>query len=374
MEESPAKKICTESPTDRFRNIILCPITHEILNDPVILSDGITYEKEAVIKWFETAGYISPVTRSKVDKDILPNIAIRQIISEYIEANPTEFLNQYTGIFDFNKLNHIINQSIEMAYNYLLKFNNILVDSKIFKILNHFTDNHLCQLIHKKIFDTKTLLIQLCSCSDIRVAKNICNTMQILNTEKFKQLFVGYDGSIIDDLYTNVNIDCVKYLLKYFITNYFVEVFYCSNVYFIAHNKNSDAIKFIINTLKIYKVSLYTVLSEVCRINNDDNIIKYVIDLCYELKYNMNIISINSPQYTALTYLCIRHKPALVKYIIERGADTLVPILVKSSQVETEEIYLDYCKKHKKHPSNKNIHNKIIRILRKPIIKRRNSL
>ena len=34
----------------------VCPITQEIMRDPVILSDGHTYEKTAIEKWFETKG------------------------------------------------------------------------------------------------------------------------------------------------------------------------------------------------------------------------------------------------------------------------------------------------------------------------------
>jgi Mg-chelatase subunit ChlD len=61
----------------------LCPITQEVMTDPVIGSDGITYERSAIAAWF-TAGHLtSPLTRQPMtSQSLVPNIALRSMIEE----------------------------------------------------------------------------------------------------------------------------------------------------------------------------------------------------------------------------------------------------------------------------------------------------
>jgi len=63
----------------------ICPITNEIMKDPVILTDGHIYEKSAIKQWLENHN-TSPLTKIIVDKDILiPCFILRAQIEEYIE-------------------------------------------------------------------------------------------------------------------------------------------------------------------------------------------------------------------------------------------------------------------------------------------------
>jgi hypothetical protein len=65
----------------------ICSITHEIMIDPVITSDGHTYERSAIEKWLNYNNY-SPMTREIITKDsIVPNIALRDIISKHLKKN-----------------------------------------------------------------------------------------------------------------------------------------------------------------------------------------------------------------------------------------------------------------------------------------------
>ncbi|XP_045483233.1 WD repeat, SAM and U-box domain-containing protein 1-like isoform X2 [Harmonia axyridis] len=40
----------------------LCPITHEVMVEPVVCSDGFTYERRAITEWFMAGKYTSPMT------------------------------------------------------------------------------------------------------------------------------------------------------------------------------------------------------------------------------------------------------------------------------------------------------------------------
>jgi hypothetical protein len=79
-----------------------CPITHEIMKDPVMTSDGHSYERTAITDWFQqiqnsphnssssTASYLltSPQTNEPLQShELYPNHALRNIIEKYSENN-----------------------------------------------------------------------------------------------------------------------------------------------------------------------------------------------------------------------------------------------------------------------------------------------
>ncbi|XP_011630777.1 WD repeat, SAM and U-box domain-containing protein 1-like isoform X1 [Pogonomyrmex barbatus] len=59
----------------------LCPITHEIMKEPVQCSDGFTYERAAINEWFLCGKYTSPMTNEPLhDTSFTPNFALRNAI------------------------------------------------------------------------------------------------------------------------------------------------------------------------------------------------------------------------------------------------------------------------------------------------------
>ena len=71
-----------------FPNDWLCPITLQIMRDPVIGADGYTYERSAITTWL-SSNSISPMTRQSMTGTMLtPNLALRHTIEEYLAANP----------------------------------------------------------------------------------------------------------------------------------------------------------------------------------------------------------------------------------------------------------------------------------------------
>jgi len=66
-------------------NEFLCPITCEVMVNPVIAMDGHTYEKESIEKWFKD-NHTSPKTNEKMPNTlVIPNQAMRTQIVEYLE-------------------------------------------------------------------------------------------------------------------------------------------------------------------------------------------------------------------------------------------------------------------------------------------------
>eukprot|EP00392_Amoebophrya_sp_AT5.2_P010128 g10181.t1 len=56
---------------DEVPHMFMCPITHEILEDPVIAADGFTYSRGAIEKWLEGSRKKSPMTGEKLSSKTL---------------------------------------------------------------------------------------------------------------------------------------------------------------------------------------------------------------------------------------------------------------------------------------------------------------
>ena len=60
-----------------------CPITHEMMEDPVMTADGHTYERSAITNWL-TTNHTSPLTNEVLKhKGLVPNISLRYVIQEW---------------------------------------------------------------------------------------------------------------------------------------------------------------------------------------------------------------------------------------------------------------------------------------------------
>ncbi|NXI40573.1 WSDU1 protein, partial [Galbula dea] len=65
----------------------LCPITREIMKDPVIAADGYSYEKEAMENWISTKRRSSPMTNLPLRSlTLTPNRTLKMAISRWLET------------------------------------------------------------------------------------------------------------------------------------------------------------------------------------------------------------------------------------------------------------------------------------------------
>ena len=72
----------------------LCPISLDIMRDPVLCEDGHTYERSAILQWLTTnpSNPTSPTTRQPISpQNIRPNYALKAAISRWqtsYQSNP----------------------------------------------------------------------------------------------------------------------------------------------------------------------------------------------------------------------------------------------------------------------------------------------
>ena len=67
---------------------LLCPITQELMRDPVFTMDGQTYERSAIEEWLKTND-TSPATGKRLpSKMLVDNVSARGMIRELLERLP----------------------------------------------------------------------------------------------------------------------------------------------------------------------------------------------------------------------------------------------------------------------------------------------
>merc|ERR1712099_227367 len=71
---------------DHFPHDYICPITQEIMRDPVIAGDGHSYERKAIKKWFKMS-LVSPKTGAVLSHPgVTRNYTLRAAILTYINT------------------------------------------------------------------------------------------------------------------------------------------------------------------------------------------------------------------------------------------------------------------------------------------------
>ena len=87
MKDATAPAVSAVSVPAHFK----CPITHEVMTDPVIAQDGHTYQREVIQGWFNAGNNTSPLTREVMGLTLLNNHTMRSELSE--AGYPVKSLN-----------------------------------------------------------------------------------------------------------------------------------------------------------------------------------------------------------------------------------------------------------------------------------------
>lgn len=78
-----------EEPRVEVPEILRCPLTHQIMRQPVTASDGHVYEREAIVKHMSVAAAVSPFTREAFgSRDVLIHDAITTRVTSLLREHP----------------------------------------------------------------------------------------------------------------------------------------------------------------------------------------------------------------------------------------------------------------------------------------------
>ncbi|XP_047970418.1 U-box domain-containing protein 13-like [Salvia hispanica] len=88
---SSGGKVLTNQKSLVIPNDFRCPISLELMKDPVIVSTGQTYERSCIEKWLEAGHSTCPKTQQALTSNALtPNYVLRSLIAQWCEANGIE--------------------------------------------------------------------------------------------------------------------------------------------------------------------------------------------------------------------------------------------------------------------------------------------
>ena len=85
LSSSDATKRAIDPALHQF---FLCPLTHQLMADPVVAADGHTYEREAIEQWLQhQQAHGKPLTSPKTNEPLahshlIPNHQLRALIRE----------------------------------------------------------------------------------------------------------------------------------------------------------------------------------------------------------------------------------------------------------------------------------------------------
>jgi serine/threonine protein kinase len=66
-----------------LQDVLVCPISLQLFQDPVVAEDGHTYEREAITEWIRLNG-TSPLTRQPLTMEALrPNFILKKVIDQF---------------------------------------------------------------------------------------------------------------------------------------------------------------------------------------------------------------------------------------------------------------------------------------------------
>lgn len=66
---------------------LICPITRELMECPVVTADGHTYERHAILTWLETSDMSPRTGKHLPNKTLLPNFSLRAQIEDFRQRN-----------------------------------------------------------------------------------------------------------------------------------------------------------------------------------------------------------------------------------------------------------------------------------------------
>ncbi len=96
---------------------LLCPITHRLMEDPMMLIDsGITYDRAAIVHWFQVSKQSQcPVTRKQVEwpPRLVPNIAIRSMVQRLQHSAPHHSVPQQVVVPQPSDCNSAVSDATE---------------------------------------------------------------------------------------------------------------------------------------------------------------------------------------------------------------------------------------------------------------------
>ncbi|KAG4948376.1 hypothetical protein JHK82_041559 [Glycine max] len=124
-----------------------CPISLQIMSDPVILSSGHTFDRSSIQRWLDAGHRTCPITKLPLPahSSLIPNHALRSLISNYAPINPQQHHHPQTLISSLTSLSSPLPSKLDA--------------------LHHLTRlSHSDSLFRRRLFNSPALVPALLTC------------------------------------------------------------------------------------------------------------------------------------------------------------------------------------------------------------------
>ncbi|KAF9684710.1 hypothetical protein SADUNF_Sadunf04G0146800 [Salix dunnii] len=173
----------------------LCPITKEIMVDPVILASGQTYERESIQKWLNSNHRTCPKTGQILDHlSLAPNFALRNLILQWCEKNKYELPKKDVLLRSDGFSAEFIEEISSLVQN---------LSSREFEVRREAVMN--IRMLAKENPDNRILianyggippLVQLLSCQDSKIQEHTVTALLNLSIDETNKRLVAREGAI----------------------------------------------------------------------------------------------------------------------------------------------------------------------------------
>jgi len=291
-----------------IESVIRCPITCLIFNDPVIAEDTYTYERTAICEWF-TKNKTSPLTRNNISNKLIDNKLIKKISNKFFDLYP-EYKHQS---FEYNNVLDrfiVFTNGIKTIYN----FNNIIkqtymtyciIIDRLFEL----------NILNNVIFSSDQLkeghildIFLYVSVSTTDIEQKIKYVLSKIDIDK---TYIGKDGfTVLQNAIIHDNFEYAILLIKHDTTNIF--------------NYNKNILLFLIKHICIDKLQLNDFI-----LDSEYRFLKYLLTIYYDYAQEEIIMAIcKLLEYTK--HIDIqrykKHKTALkLLYDIDEYKNSILP-------------------------------------------------
>ncbi|KAK4437559.1 U-box domain-containing protein 15 [Sesamum alatum] len=194
--DGPALLRCLEkSKSLLIPHEFLCPISLEIMADPVIIATGQTYERESIQRWLNSGHRTCPKTGQKLNYlTVAPNFALRNLIQQWCEKNN----------YDLPKKE--ISDDPDIASSPLAEEVSSLIQNLYSSHVNVQRDAIVrIRMLSKESPDSRVLiansggippLVYLLSCTDSEIQQHIVTALLNLSLDEANKRLIAREGAI----------------------------------------------------------------------------------------------------------------------------------------------------------------------------------
>jgi len=225
---------------DNNEEYFICPISNKRIENAVVLTDGYSYDKKAIVEWLEKNN-TSPITKNKLDnKNIIVNRLLDQLIRQescdfncsicgQLMTNPMLVESGYT--YEYISIKSWLKKNNRNPLTNEILANNKLIPNRTIQSIIFNSTSKKSKISYKDIVTFSTEIDKLTySCDMIGIVKAIIDNNYEKNHNMYMKVCEALETSLKNKKNTTINVELINAggieaivdIMKLYNTNYSV--------------------------------------------------------------------------------------------------------------------------------------------------------